>query len=199
MGGGGSAETEASKLMAQYMEESRRAEETLTGIAEEQWTRSQEAFKPLEDFYIANAATDQGDREKITGMTGADYAKAYEGKTQAITGLGASGAAPGSGKSVMALAKSANERATGMASDANKASIQTDLLEYERLQRLVDIGRGQGEEAQLGLTSLAGSGPQMENVYDSYQLSQDYMDDLTTNQLANAVGTAGGFGLQYLG
>ena len=197
--GGDPKETESSKLMKQYMEESRRAEDILAGVAEQQYKRYEDVYKPLENFYIDNAGTDQADREKMTGLASADVMQQASGQMNgALTSLGALGANPMSGRAAMAMGRGAIDTAKTLSGATNKASLDTDLLEYQRLQRLVDIGRGQGEQAAMGLTSVAASGPSAEAAYKGNALSRKYANDLSNNRLSAALGNAGGIGFSYL-
>ena len=199
MSSGDPKETESSKLMKQYMEESRRAEDILAGIAESQYKRYEDVYKPLENFYINAAGTDQTDREHMTGLASADVVQQASGSMKgALSSLGASGAAPGSGKAAMMMGRGAIDTASALSGATNKASLDTDLLEYQRLQRLVDIGRGQGEQAAMGLTSLAAGGPSAEAAYKGDALSRKYASDLSNNRLSAALGNAGGIGFSYL-
>lgn len=194
---GGSSETESSQLLADTLKESRAAEKTYAQIAEEQWARSQEAYAPLENQYMEWATTDQGDREKVTGKAAADVAQSLGSASSVVAEMGASGANPASGRSLMTMAKAGNEFSSTLSKNAAAASTAADLLEYERLQRLVDLGKGQGEEAQLGIGSVANLKSSSESALNSSSLSDAKNNLYTTSSLLSSLGSLSGLSSLY--
>jgi hypothetical protein len=165
----------------------------LAEIAQEKWDYYQDTFVPLENEFMAqvDAMDSEANYDKAMGMGVSEFDIQYEPQIDnKMEELRSAGAAPGSGRAIMAEANMRSEGAgtQGMVG-ANAASAQKDKY-IKGVENVVGIGEGQSTTAMQGMSDMVRMGTD--------RAKQDAFNEWNeTSATRSAFGTGAGMAAGY--
>lgn len=169
-------------------------EKELARIAGERWDRYQSVFKPLEGTLIKRLDVGTPEREQAAGLANVATQKQFGAAQQQLeTGLEGRGVNPASGAGLAAVSGFGDQRAqAGGLSQTDTDQAMTDL-QYQGLEHMIQMGRGQAVSGINGLSQVAQSA--------NNRATQNALDAFNERRgNVNAGMAAAGFGLsQYAG
>jgi len=132
------------------------AEIEASKIAEEQWRDYQARFVPAENKFIESVHLDEDDKHQVKGQVSASVARQEKNAQDTVARANlASGYSPGSGRAVAGASDISLKAAqAGSASQTRAGEAVTDKS-LAGIQAVVNMGRGEASDANLGLGDVA--------------------------------------------
>lgn len=161
------------------------AEETLLGMAHQQWADYQSRYVPLENKFIGVVRKTPGQFERARGMVASDVAQSSDFQANQALRSRLLAGAPNSGGNVMSMTDSAVARGKTMSAGVTEATTAMQGQQDAGLMKAVNLGRNIQDSSNLGMRNAAGMATQS-------ALDQAKANQMERAGLYNAVGTAAG-------
>ncbi|MDH5257871.1 MAG: hypothetical protein OEX07_07675 [Gammaproteobacteria bacterium] len=162
----------------------------LAEVALERWDDYQERFVPIENKFMKDARATDADYGMNLDTMNTSVSKSMADTVKANNhSMSVAGAMPGSGKFNASNIKLASKHGMTVGEGMNESNLNVENRDLEGLQKVVSMGTGQANDAQLGFGQIANDAYSEAAAEKSAEIQQSAAN-------LNAVGVAGGIALR---